>query len=74
MFIDRKLFSDRALRNVFGWAMKKKRITKKIVASIMTLYEEAMSIVRVVFVLSKILRSMLRCTKDLCCHLYSMQL
>ena len=72
-FVDLEKSFDRVPRKVFEWAMRKKGIPEDLVRSVMSLYEEEKTRVRVDSELSEELELRWGCTNDLCCHLLFLQ-
>ena len=74
-FVNLKKAVDRVQSKRMEWAMRSKKIGEVMVKSVMSLYEEAKTRVRVDTELSECilsceLEAKVECTKDLCCHLY----
>ena len=64
---------DRVPRKVMEWAMRKKGLSEGMVRAVMSLYDGAMTRVRVGSVYSEEFEVKIDVHKDLCCHHYCLQ-
>ena len=73
-FVDLDYAFDRVARKVLEWALVKKGILEVFVRSVMRLYERGKTSVRVDSELSEMFEVNVGCSKDLCYHLFFLQL